>query len=681
MPRFVEFGSTEPDYAKECKDEADPSSQDFDEDYMNEVGLDESELNPCHWIAGKTLTKEAPMSIGEAAAIGAGAGAASGPIGVIGGAALGAAAAVVPAWSVDTEGVVWYNWNKDLTNKKPEYGVTYDKVFSCDTRGDNRAYKSAQWDFAHDGLDAAINWFDAAFGPSCNAIPNLVIAPMGGGTEQEIKSVCDDSIKYLYLGMHTANDMIKASRDLIFSKASDIEECTTTQIGLARAFCDMHCIRDAVKAGDEAILDSLERATNQLGKHMDALSEWLAGNVLERLDEVEISVLNAVDGASGKEALLSKASDVKRKFGALFQDLQSLAVKGSFDAPGSVTMSRTLDQLASFAMSGPRDGNATQASEHLMLLQQHGEQLQAVLANARRGASVSKAEAVAEQVARYAHRMQQELRQSSKVIGIYQKTSEAQKLRQKDFTSGGGVLARLMAQLEEQQATEMLLKLDSHWWTLRGVLDKYLDASGAATTAYENAFSMLDSYTAECSATFKALKETYAHAMAADRRSKAALKEAWDTATPQLGLMAALVADGDVFSVLARSDVKAAMSMPSNLSKVELEAMCAEAPKQDSSVSATATSKNITEKVVLRVLNGGLVGQTVQQFHVSFREVALLAARRASAQGRMEAKKEDLEELEGSLRRVWGALQVTKARLAEWLSLAISELKKSGACS
>ena len=35
-------------------------------------------------------------------------------------------------------------------------------------------------------------------------------------------------------------------------------DCLPLQHGLARMFCDLHCVRDAVKAGDAAILANLE---------------------------------------------------------------------------------------------------------------------------------------------------------------------------------------------------------------------------------------------------------------------------------------------------------------------------------------------------------------------------------------------------------------------------------------
>ena len=46
------------------------------------------------------------------------------------------------------------------------------------------------------------------------------------------------------------------------------------QIGFARAFCDIHCVRDAVIRGDRSIIRNLELATKKTNNNMAALMKW-----------------------------------------------------------------------------------------------------------------------------------------------------------------------------------------------------------------------------------------------------------------------------------------------------------------------------------------------------------------------------------------------------------------------
>ncbi|CAK9016359.1 Uncharacterized protein SCF082_LOCUS13144 [Durusdinium trenchii] len=55
------------------------------------------------------------------------------------------------------------------------------------------------------------------------------------------------------------------------------------QHGFARTFCDLHCIRDAVRKGDDAILRALEEAVEIIGKNTQLLLEHYAIALMEPL--------------------------------------------------------------------------------------------------------------------------------------------------------------------------------------------------------------------------------------------------------------------------------------------------------------------------------------------------------------------------------------------------------------
>ena len=50
--------------------------------------------------------------------------------------------------------------------------------------------------------------------------------------------------------------------------------CNPLQIGFARAFCDIHCVRDAVIRGDRAIIRNLELATKKTNSNLQKMVKW-----------------------------------------------------------------------------------------------------------------------------------------------------------------------------------------------------------------------------------------------------------------------------------------------------------------------------------------------------------------------------------------------------------------------
>jgi len=58
---------------------------------------------------------------------------------------------------------------------------------------------------------------------------------------------------------------------------ADNGDCNSQQHSLARIFCDLHCIRDAVKKGNKLILDSLSDSVSILNLNMQALFNHYLG--------------------------------------------------------------------------------------------------------------------------------------------------------------------------------------------------------------------------------------------------------------------------------------------------------------------------------------------------------------------------------------------------------------------
>ena len=62
--------------------------------------------------------------------------------------------------------------------------------------------------------------------------------------------------------------------NLLDLRQEDWNACNPLQVGFARLFCDVHCVRDAVIRGDRSIIRNLEKATKKTNNNMAALVKW-----------------------------------------------------------------------------------------------------------------------------------------------------------------------------------------------------------------------------------------------------------------------------------------------------------------------------------------------------------------------------------------------------------------------
>ena len=90
---------------------------------------------------------------------------------------------------------------------------------------------------------------------------------MGLGLSMKMGDWCETVVDLKNSWKHFKNDFGMAKKEWEWAKA-DNHDCNSVQHGLALIFCDLHCIRDAVRKGNDAILKSLEDATAVTGENM-----------------------------------------------------------------------------------------------------------------------------------------------------------------------------------------------------------------------------------------------------------------------------------------------------------------------------------------------------------------------------------------------------------------------------
>merc|ERR1719443_377742 len=101
----------------------------------------------------------------------------------------------------------------------------------------------------------------------------MVAAAVGFGMALETNDVCQGIVKKIAFGVRFGKDLIYNGIRLDH-KIKRYADCDSRQASFNRMFCDLHCIRDAVKAGDKAILSTLEKSVEVMGRNMDMLMEY-----------------------------------------------------------------------------------------------------------------------------------------------------------------------------------------------------------------------------------------------------------------------------------------------------------------------------------------------------------------------------------------------------------------------
>lgn len=581
-PELITFGATQPEYAPECKDEVSPASKTFDLDAMNKLGMELPDGNPCKLVAG--------------------------------------------AWEVDgdgqPQGVGTSYWTTHAYNDEDGVemgaGTTYDSVRGCADREISRALAVAHWDYNQASTEGMMGATQALLDIPCSLAPDMQVAPVGFGVEFELGSICENVIEK---GFDMAGFMIEQYRNYLdwgIAK-DDNADCNSLQHGFSRIFCDLHCIRDAVKSGDKAILTSLEGAVKVVGQNTDLLLDYYYGVAQDKL-----ALLKEDEEEAEEENLVAKARETSVNLKAMFTEMKkNLAAGASLSPDAKATTTRALDNFAvrfgrPEVLAGLGANSSAEAAQRLHSLAQEAEALQATV---RVSTSASTKAPTAAQTARRSAQllvqMQQVLQTRLYSLGVYRNSVDRAKAQIRRLARKRvATAADVVDEIRETTATAFLLDMDSTWWTLRSSIDSYLELAAEQAHSYGSAFSLLDAYTTSCTAGFDELQKAYRHTQAAEGAAHVQLRTTYGDVTKALGSLAAKIEDGNAFQQLARLDLGAvgADALGANRSSV-----C--------SGSDDATALAAASAALTTAFKDGLMEQTWSQLRVSFMEVPALVER------------------------------------------------------
>ena len=105
------------------------------------------------------------------------------------------------------------------------------------------------------------------------AAPEPIVTVFGIGAETKLGKI----LSAIPAGIDTAKEIgdFFARRAVDSSyEAGAGSDCSSMDQALARMFCDLFCVRDAVKQGDAAILKTLEVAVQTINSNLQALFDF-----------------------------------------------------------------------------------------------------------------------------------------------------------------------------------------------------------------------------------------------------------------------------------------------------------------------------------------------------------------------------------------------------------------------
>merc|ERR1719271_203861 len=114
-----------------------------------------------------------------------------------------------------------------------------------------------------------------------------------------------------------------------------LTDCSPVVNGFRRTLCDLHCVRDAVKKGNTAILHSLASAVETLQENTDLLMEYYTGTVMNSVDAVKESV-----EGSKKSMLMEQVRMEKKRLLAMFGEMSDVVRSSNLPAAGEMTAAR-----------------------------------------------------------------------------------------------------------------------------------------------------------------------------------------------------------------------------------------------------------------------------------------------------------------------------------------------------
>jgi len=514
MPELATFKAEMPKYSAECLNYQNLWKK-VSETFKNtedETLAEESKLEADPSTVGKEMESYHPCEVAKTA-------------GGIFGKLAGQSGAKAP------ENMMYSDWNDCMQGD-----------INRDLADANLDYQGAMSTFVHDISKESL-------GLICKGVPNVEVAPFGLGIAMNPSKICG-GVKDLAEAIAKFTSPAMGFGISVKKHALQVEgfnACNPLQVGFARAFCDIHCVRDAVVRGDRSIIRNLEQATTKTNINLKRLVKWsVESNRLEtgwlgdKMDYSDaqnsiyfkeiLKQLGDLSGAKSQKLLL-----VERASEAMFKEMAEMAQAASLQSASKVTAKYALQNFLESSDDLTDEVNVTKA----VALFNQLDSLQSTLRRAAGGQSgISKSQLVARQLAKDISSLKHQADQQHEVLGVYRMQSDAaRRIHSSHATTS--------------ERHQVLISMDHIWWQIREKLDRYLDMAQTEVSSFKQAFAEMENYQ-KCSSGYSSLFSHYTASMAVMDRSRRQLRSTWRETSNLIGELVSVVVDGDALATFRR---------------------------------------------------------------------------------------------------------------------------------
>ncbi|CAE7666293.1 CD163 [Symbiodinium sp. CCMP2592] len=495
---------------------------------------------------------------------------------------------------------------KDQTGAPSDPGVTYKDIKEC---GDEDGLREISESGREKDAMQSVSWIPSvenALEIAGAAVPEASVAPLGFGAVMKIGDMTEKIGKMPLTIAHSVAEAVELDLEDSYAKKG-VAACNLPAFGFERAFCDLHCIRDSVRKGDNAILRALEQAVGVVGQNTQLLLEYYVGLITD----------------SSSHSLLQEGQEIKRGIQASMLEMTAMAQEGRLEPAASWAAQRAIRSFSS-RWQGDQGDNATVRMLSLKAMATEVTSLHKTVMQLG-VKKMAREEQLQHETLQAASRMNRLLSQRGQTLGIYENSASARKLAQRILMGGfGNLTARDLLEHDTLQNAEQAMQFfDSSWWSIRRSLDDYLQAADDHISSVRFAGEVLQGYTATCSTGFTQLKEAYGASAQAKRKAHSVLQKTWSSVVSDFGNMAAQIQDGALFIKLMLHDVEAVREQA--LGSLEASA------REEFCSNDTQKSLAVLRDQLQAAVDTGLAGQTLRQIRTLSWEMAMLGNRFTSA--------------------------------------------------
>eukprot|EP00928_Gymnodinium_smaydae_P020065 TRINITY_DN1774_c0_g1_i2.p1 TRINITY_DN1774_c0_g1~~TRINITY_DN1774_c0_g1_i2.p1 ORF type:complete len:4665 (+),score=549.86 TRINITY_DN1774_c0_g1_i2:454-13995(+) len=632
-PAIVHFSSPEPKHADECKDE-----NLYVPENMAEFGEKQDETSwkkhPCSGVAGY-------------------------------------------------DGGEWiHEWGSSYISSedsKRKGGVVAGTLEECREREENRDDGAAEYEELLLEQSAASTTRAGYASVIAHISPALIATALGVGVRKRFGEIISSlaTLGDTLVSSELEYNIAKKYRD---TQLVDYKDCKSAVVPFNRLFCDVYCIRDAIVAGNDAVLTGLTRATRTVNENFVKLIDHSSEKISSKIDALTAKVASSGGTRTSAQRLLTQdPAQVQGRIMALFEELHQMSNE-PFTLASEASATRASQDFIShvgqlFASDG--DGNSTYKLHRAEKLAQTMHAKVASAWRASRASLPTPSASSAAHISEQGKLLLSRLRRRTAILNHWRLAHKLGRTLRQQTVMRNGVSDEILKH-------SVVLEFDEALWTARAQLDNYLDAAEEQNDAYILALKSLQDYR-NCRIDFNTLTEAY---NAADSKGKIALdllEKTWREMLHTVS-MHPVLADAHVFEVLVQEDVDSvsvpawhAALMQQTRSNVTDISMSVQTPEREPAcLFATEMGAAGLRKAIVRQLSNGAAGKAFEQIQDVFFILNVLRERRAS-EG-LTSSSWELDELRSALENFGEVTRVTLQDLSASVHKLQAKLVPS-ACS